>query len=74
MLTLPKSKWKKTYLDISSEEWLAKNCSKEAWLKQITHDMPEILRYDPEQNLMIEINPKLKKLKKRLKKKKSKKK
>ncbi len=65
---------KKTYLDISTEEWLAKNCNKEAWLAQITRDMPETLRYDPEQNLMIETKSKLTKLKKKLKKKRAKKK
>ena len=70
---IEKYKVKKTYLNISTEEWIAKNCTKEARIEQITKHMPPTLRYDAERNLIIEINPKLDKLKKRLKKKKSKK-
>ncbi len=69
---IEKYKVKKTYLDISTEEWIAKNCTKEAWIEKITKHMPPTLRYDAESNLMIEVNPKLDKLKKRLKKKKAK--
>ena len=69
-LSQMQSKHVKTYLDISAEEWIAKNCTKEAWIEQITKHMPPTLRYDAERNIMIEINPKQEKLRKKLKKKK----